>query len=121
MRQRIKNKVELKYIRQELRNEGTAAEAVLWKALQRRQLGGKKFRRQFSVGDYVLDFYCPEQKLAVELDGGIHDDPEQQVNDAIREEYLQEKGIRIIRFTNDEVFIHLEAVLENIQSHFQSS
>ena len=68
----INNKPSLKPYRKQLRNNLTSAEATLWKHLQRKQLEGRKFRRQHSVGNYILDFYCPAEKLCVELDGAAH-------------------------------------------------
>ena len=100
--------------RQHLRTHGTPAEGRLWRALQRRQLGGLRFRRQYGVGRYVLDFYCPSARLAVELDGSVHDDPMQADYDAARSRVLAEAGIRVIRFLNAAVRDDLEGVCEAI-------
>jgi very-short-patch-repair endonuclease len=67
------NRPELKEVRKKLRNQATPAEAALWKLLSGKKCGGLKFRRQHSVGPYILDFYCPEAKLAIEVDGNAHD------------------------------------------------
>lgn len=107
----------LKEIRKDLRNKSTSAEATLWKHLQKNKLG-KKFRRQHSVGNYVLDFYCPQEKLAIELDGEHHFTPEGLAYDQDRTNYLNHQGIRVIRFENDEVFTVIETVLQTITSHF---
>ena len=80
---------------------------------------GRKFRRQYSIGPYVVDFYCPAEKLAVELDEETHNDPGRREYDAEREVYLRDQGIRIVRFENKEVFENLEIVLEGIAWHFR--
>lgn len=69
---KLHNRKHLKDFRKELRNNSTKAESRLWKVLRKRQLEGRKFRRQHSIGNYIVDFYCPEEKLIVELDGAIH-------------------------------------------------
>jgi len=106
----------LKPRRRELRAHLTQAEAILWRQLQRRQLRGRKFRRQHSVGPYVLDFYCPDLKLAVELDGAAHDHDQAFRRDALRTAYLAAAGVRVIRFENDDVVRNLEGVLAAIES-----
>jgi very-short-patch-repair endonuclease len=102
--------------RQELRKSLTPAEAVLWKCLQRSQVLGKKFRRQFSIGPYMVDFYCPECRLAIELDGQAHFAFSVDLYEAERTKYLGKCGIRILRFENKVVFNNLEAVLEAIKA-----
>ena len=110
------NRPELKPIRKQLRNEGTAAEATLWMCLKNRQLDGRKFRRQHSFGSHVVvDFYCPDERLAVELDGKEHADPIGSVNDEVRDDYLRANRIRLLRFENREVFEDVERVLEEIR------
>ncbi len=76
----------------------TDAEALLWALLRRRQLGGAKFRRQHQFGSYILDFYCNEARLAVEVDGGQHSGPEGVVQDGARTEFLQSCGVNVLRF-----------------------
>ena len=105
-----RNRRAQKTTRQHLRTHGTPAEGRLWRALQRRQLGGLKFRRQYGVGVYVLDFYCPAAKLAVEVDGSVHDDPMQAEYDATRTRVLAEAGVRVIRFPNEAVCDDLDGV-----------
>ncbi len=90
-------------LRRDLRRFGTEAERRLWTALRRRGLGAK-FRRQHPVGPYVLDFYCPAFRLAVELDGGQHARPEQAARDLARDEFLASRGIRVVRFGSREFF-----------------
>ena len=95
----------------------TSAEVVLWQMLRNRQVDGLKFRRQFGVGSYVLDFYCPELRLAVELDGAVHDSEEAIVYDRARTEYLwREHGIHVLRFENREVFECPKMILYEIRS-----
>ena len=100
---------------EELRNRCTPAEELLWNHLKGSQLG-VKFRRQHPAAVYVLDFYCYEAQLAVELDGSIHQLEEVKKNDAIRESTLKSLGIKIIRFNNQEVFSNLEGVFDKIRS-----
>jgi very-short-patch-repair endonuclease len=101
--------------RQNLRNCGTSAEAVLWKCLQRRQMLGRKFRRQESVGPYIVDFYSPECGLVVELDGAPHLGITGDNYDAERTTYLERIGYKVIRFENKLVHTELEFVLERIR------
>ena len=87
-------------------------------ALKKSGLDGRKFRRQHSVGPYVLDFYCPSERLAVELDGDDHFTLPAGTHDAERRRYLERYGIRVIRFENQRVFRNEEWVLEQIRSEF---
>ncbi len=105
--------------RRHLRTHGTSAEAALWLRLKRRQLGGRRFRRQFSIGPYVLDFYCPRERLAIELDGAVHNTPAQRAHDAERTRHLSTVGIRVLRFENRQVFEAPEAVLAAIAAAFK--
>ena len=114
----LNNLPHLKTLRKELRNNLTPAEAALWKALKRGQLDGRKFRRQHSVGNYILDFYCPQEKLAVELDGRHHFSEAGFEADSERTEFLNRHVIRVLRFENKDVFEHLEGVLEEIRLAF---
>ena len=82
------NKTEMKERRRQLRKEQTFCEKILWQYLRNRSLKGVKFRRQYSIDNYVIDFYCPKIKLAIELDGNIHELPEQRDYDAKRQKYL---------------------------------
>jgi very-short-patch-repair endonuclease len=113
--QRNHNRNEKKSKRVELRNSGTTAEATLWKHLQRRQLEGKKFRRQHSMGPYIVDFYCPECRLIVELDGQPHYEFIADVYEAERTKYFSQFGIQVVRFENHLVFEALEPVLATIR------
>jgi very-short-patch-repair endonuclease len=114
----INNRKELKDRRRELRNNLTPAEATLWILLQRKRLEGRKFRRQHSVGYYILDFYCPAEKLAIELDGQPHFEEAQIKYDEKRTQYLNSLGITVVRFENEEVFRSPEGVLAEIKKYF---
>jgi very-short-patch-repair endonuclease len=111
----IHDQSRLRSKRKELRNSLTPAEASLWKSLQRSQINGKKFRRQHSVGNYILDFYCPECRVAVELDGQGHFNSMASEYDYHRSEYLRKLGIHVLRFENHLVFENLEGVLHVIR------
>ena len=114
--QTIMNKSDVTGNRKELRNHSTSAEATLWKMLKGKQIAGLKFRRQHSVGPYILDFYCPSLRLGIELDGNVHDDVIVQEHDWEREKYLKEiAGIHVLRFENEEVTSNTEAVIEVIR------
>ena len=103
-------------IRKELRNGSTAAESTLWLSLKGRQIEGQRWRRQFGVGPYILDFYCPRLHLCIELDGAQHYAMQGSENDLQREEWLlQEHGIRTLRFENKDIFINHEGVIEHIR------
>ena len=96
----------------EMRSGMTDAEALLWKLLRNRRLAGAKFRRQHPIGRYILDFYCVEQKLCIELDGGQHG--EAMAYDQLRGQWLQGQGIQILRFWNNQMLMETEGVLEMI-------
>jgi very-short-patch-repair endonuclease len=119
MNEQIHNRKELGSYRKELRNNLTPAEATLWIELKGKQLDGRKFRRQHSVGYYILDFYCPTEKLCVELDGAGHFTPEGIAYDKERTAYLNSLNIRVIRFKNGDVFERMEKVLSEIKSKFR--
>jgi very-short-patch-repair endonuclease len=96
----------------EMRKNPTEAEALLWEKLRKRQLGGYKFRRQQVIGIHIVDFYCPSEKVIVEVDGGIH--RQQMEIDLIRDEHLSSLGNSILRFSNQDVFDHVDEVLASI-------
>jgi very-short-patch-repair endonuclease len=116
----IHNAKHLKELRKDLRNNLTPAEATLWRYLQHSKLDGRKFRRQHSVNNYILDFYCPSEKLGIELDGDIHKGFASDQYDLERTEKLNKMGIRIIRFENEDVFQE-ENILEAIRKHFRTT
>ena len=96
----------------ELRKQDTPAEQILWESVRNRKLNGIKFRRQHPLGRFILDFYAPESKLVVELDGGIYIGNEEM--DSERTKFLEAYGNRVIRFTNEEVQGNLADVLARI-------
>jgi very-short-patch-repair endonuclease len=102
----------------EMRGRMTDAEALLWQFLRNRRIAGAKFRRQHPVGRYILDFYCDEKKLGIELDGGQH--AEAVDYDARRDAWLNMQGIRVLRFWNNQVLTETEAVMEAIYSELLS-
>jgi very-short-patch-repair endonuclease len=110
----IYNKTTFKERRRDLRRNQTEAEKVLWKRLRNKSCLGLKFFRQYSVGSYIIDLYCPEFKLAVELDGGQHAEEENKGYDKIRTDYLKSIGVEVMRFWNNEVLQNTEGVLEEI-------
>jgi very-short-patch-repair endonuclease len=114
----INNLPNLKTFRKELRNNLTPAEARFWKVIQNKQFEGRKFRRQHSVGNYILDFYCPAEKLAIELDGQVHFNDSAREYDYERKLFLEHYGIKILRFENKRVFEDLEWMLDVIKSNF---
>mgnify|MGYP003349887288 CR=1 FL=1 len=120
-RQLLHNASELTDARRELRRNATRAEAVLWACLRKSQLDGKKFRRQHSIGPYIVDFYCPECRVVVELDGEAHANPLAQERDAKRSEFLTRLGVTILRFDNDQVFKNRERVVEAIRASLKTS
>ena len=102
----------IKPLAREMRGQPTAAEARLWSALRRKRMGGLRIRRQHVFERFIVDFYCPAAHLVIEVDGEIHD--LRQQDDALRTEFLEALGLRVLRFRNDEVFADLEAVVERI-------
>ena len=116
---RFFNKSSEKSKRKYLRSHMTHAEIALWTELKGRRLKAK-FRRQYGVGPFVLDFYCPKRKLAIELDGMSHDDNEAKQYDHSRQTHIEQYGIRFLRFTDQQVFDHIEDVLKCIGNALQA-
>ncbi|MBB4639562.1 endonuclease domain-containing protein [Longimicrobium terrae] len=112
MRQRRDSAPRVRAQARVLRQSATPAEQRLWRLLRSRAVNGLKFRRQHPLHGFVLDFYCAEARLCVELDGGIH--AEQQDRDELRSAMLHAHGIRVIRFPNEQVFNDLPGVLNQI-------
>ena len=111
------NDTSVKTKRRSLRQKQTDAERKVWGILRRKQIHGFKFFRQYSVGSYILDFYCPDQHLAVELDGGHHGEDGQKVYDKKRTEYLRRHNIRVLRFWNNDVLANPEGMTEQIKEN----
>ncbi|MBA4301930.1 Very-short-patch-repair endonuclease [Algoriphagus alkaliphilus] len=99
----------------ELRKQMTPAEKILWELLKEKSLGGYKFRRQHPINKFIADFYCHELGLVIELDGSVHDSLDQTEYDSGRTYELEELGLKVIRFKNDQVINELFKVLEEIR------
>ncbi len=100
--------------RQSARANMPKAEVMLWSVLKGRKMLGCKFRRQYGIGAYQVDFYCSELRLAIELDGETHYVGDAQENDSRRQEFIESFGIRVVRFLNDDVYENLDGVWEAI-------
>lgn len=114
MHNEIHNRKSLKEYRRELRNNPTHGEKELWNGLRKKRTDGYKFRRQHSIGPFIADFYCPELKLVIEVDGASHEIPEQKAYDANRTEYFASQEIQEIRFTDGEVLFSVDRCMEKI-------
>ena len=108
----------LKPVARQMRREPTEAENILWQHIRNHQLLGFKFRRQHSIERFIVDFYCAEARLVVEVDGPIHQ--YQQEDDQVRQEFLESQGLRVLRFSNDDVLHSLEQVLQQIKDTLTS-
>lgn len=109
------NSPTLKPYRKQLRNQATRAEQALWDKLKGKQFHQLKFTRQYSVGNFILDFYCYDTRLGIELDGGQHTQVEARNYDEQRTDYLKERNIKILRFWNHEVLQSMDTVLRKIK------
>jgi very-short-patch-repair endonuclease len=98
----------------------TGPETRLWSRLRARQLQGLKFRRQHGIGPYIVDFYCPERSLVIEVDGASHADADQIPKDQLRDRYFQSLGLHVIRYINDDILKNLDGVLENLAERLLS-
>ena len=107
----------LKDRRKQLRKDQTDCERIIWHLIRNKQCNGFKFYRQYSVGPYILDFYCPKLRLAIEVDGGQHNEDLQKEYDKERTAYLSGNNIKEIRFWNNEVIENLEGVYQKILEH----
>lgn len=116
---KIFNRFEFKKRRQDLRNNPTRVETLLWNILKGRRLGGYKFRRQHGVGNYVVDFYCAQKKVSVEADGEVHDSEQSKKNDRNRDVFIEKYGIKILRFANDEIERNIEEIAGKILKTLQ--
>jgi len=107
-------------LKRRFRSNMTGQETRLWSRLRARQLQGLKFRRQHGIGPYIVDFYCPEQSLVIEVDGDSHADADQIVKDQRRDRYFQSLGLRVIRYINDDILNNLDGVLEDLAERLSS-
>ncbi|MFA5358429.1 MAG: endonuclease domain-containing protein [Patescibacteria group bacterium] len=110
------NRKKFKHLRTKLRRNSTKSEDRLWRELRGEQLG-YKFRRQYGIENFIVDFYCPKLNLVIEVDGISHDSEEAQIKDARREEYLRSRGIKVLRYTSSEVFKNIESVTNDIMEN----
>ena len=94
-------------LKRQLRSDMTGAEKRLWSRLRMKQLHGLKFRRQHGIGPYIVDFYCPERSIVIEVDGDTHGDDIQVKKDRQKEAYLQSLGLQVIRYVNDDILHNL--------------
>ncbi len=113
---RLHNKHYLMERRRALRQRSTQAEHVFWQLVRNGKLSGLKFKRQHSIGNYIVDFYCASKKLVIELDGEIHETEAQNIKDGIRDKNLNEMNFTVLRFKNDEIFDSIEFVKQRILS-----
>jgi very-short-patch-repair endonuclease len=104
-----------------LRHKETDEEKLLWQRLCRNQLCGYRFKRQHPIADYVADFYCHKLKLVIEIDGASHNQSEQIFYDEIRTRVMNEFGLRVLRFSNEEVFHNIDQVIETIKSNMSAN
>ncbi len=109
--------LKLKVRAKEMRNKPTEAEKMLWNVLSNKGIDNYKFRRQHIIGEYIVDFVCLEKRLVIEVDGSIHNEPEQIEHDKYRTEWLESKGFRIVRYANNQVLNDLFKTIENINNH----
>lgn len=109
------NKNNLKNRRRSLRHQATYSEKILWQDLRNRKMRGVKFYRQFSIGNFIYDFYCPEIQLAIELDGATHQELRVIENDRRKNLLLSENDIYLLRFTDEELFENYVTVLKRIE------
>jgi very-short-patch-repair endonuclease len=116
----IFNRKEMLERRRYLRNHATRAERMLWERLKGKGLSEYKFRRQHSIGHYILDFYCPELKLAIEVDGESHDNEKAKIYDKEREDEIKTYGIRFFRIKNEMIYNNLDLAVKNIEDFIKT-
>jgi very-short-patch-repair endonuclease len=116
---KIYNRTVEKNNRKILRKNMPKAEVILWSRLKGKRLDGYKFRRQFSVAQFVVDFYCPRLKLAIEVDGDSHFSEGSELSDKARQDFIESFGISFLRFTNKEIYGNLDEVLSKIEDFIQ--
>lgn len=110
----------LKQFAQQLRENMTDAEYHLWWKVKTKQISGLIFYRQKPIGDYIVDFYCPKANLVIEIDGSHHFIGETIAYDRIRDDYLSSLGLKVLRFTNNDVLKNMKAVLEKIEAEIST-
>jgi very-short-patch-repair endonuclease len=108
---------DLKTFSRQLKKDMTDAEKLLWSKIRYKQLKGVQFYRQKPISNYIVDFYCPKASLVIELDGGQHYDGDKKVKDRQRDGLMEDMGLKILRFSDREIFENIEAVLEKRWSY----
>ena len=116
----IHNRKGMEEFRRELRKTPTRFETLLWERLRNSQLDERKFRRQHSVGVYMLDFYCPAERLCIEIDGSVHSNADAISHDKERDKALAQLQIKTLRIRNDEVETDIDSVLTKIKACFNN-
>jgi len=116
--EKIFNRKENKFLRKKLRQEMPKGEILLWQRLNNKKMG-YKFRRQYSIGSYVVDFYCPQFKLVIEIDGGTHISKQAAVYDKQRQKYLESLGLIVKRYSSQLIANNLDEVLIDLNSFCQ--
>jgi len=111
----------LKPYARNLRTNMTDAEQLIWSKIRRTQINDLQFYRQKNIGHYIVDFYCPKGKLVVEIDGGQHYETEGMKKDQERDQYLQELGLSVLRFSDNDVLKNIDGVIERIYEHLKSA
>ena len=109
------NKKEIQKNRRLLRSNMTLSEKIVWMYLRKRQMK-QRFLRQYSVDNYIIDFYCPKLKIAIEIDGDVHQQVKQKIYDIQRQEYIERLGIKFLRIKNDELFDNPNKAFERIEN-----
>jgi very-short-patch-repair endonuclease len=117
---RVHNKKSLLKFRRNLRIRDTPAENIFWQHVRSGKLNGLKFKRQHSIGNYIVDFYCASEMLIIELDGSIHNSKEQKEKDQLRDENLREINFKILRFKNQEILTAIDHVKQRIINNLHS-
>lgn len=112
----VRNPRKTVQIRRRLRRASTEAEALFWKSVRGKKILGLKFRRQYGIENYILDFYIPSLRIAVEIDGGVHQIESVKEKDLNKDTFLKENGIEVIRFTNDEVLDDLSTSMQKLEN-----
>lgn len=111
----------LKPLARNLRNNMTDAEKLIWSKIRKKQICDAQFYRQKNIGNYIADFYCPKEKLIVEIDGSQHYERDGMKKDREREDYLQELGLNVLCFSDIDVLKNINGVLERIHEHLKST
>jgi len=121
MKKNLHSRNYLKKYRKDLRNNMTFSEARLWSCLKNKQLQGRKFRRQHSIGNYIVDFFCFSENLIIEVDGSSHENYASEMLDIERDNFLMKEGFKIVRCDAKEIEFNLDGVLEEIAESFTHS